>query len=601
MKNIFLIIFVVMGLSAGAMAGVMTSEVDKNQSTLDEPFWMTVTIQGSLDGDVKIPDSEEFEITRTGESTNISIMNGSISKERQYSYQVRALKEGKLTIPSLKAKVDGQELQTLVIPVEVKGGVAPPSTNDVKQNKKLVFVERELPKSSVYEGESIVTKVRLMTRARLTGATPARDAAPDWRLIPVEGQRETEVTRDGTRWHAIELTEALIPLRTGKLKAPPFGITASWIQPTARRKGNPQSLFDMFQHGAFNAGEEVTKKLVSDPVEVLVKPLPAPKPPTFSDMVGAFTVRSTVSKREISSGETATVTVEFKGQGALDRMKDLKLNIPGTRVYPDKPSLTEKVEAGAGLISTRVLKFAVVPSRGGQLDLGTFKITSFNPFSEQYEDLEINLGSILVKNSSGAAVDPAGNSGAATGQNSTDKQDIDVPVKNADVPRAEGSPQLPQARTVDDASLGKRPWFLSPLGIALEILLICGLIAVFLIMRGFRRFKSRQSTADSGSSSKEWQMVLSAIDSGDISAVDMAIRKLKSVLVSPGQDPASLTSLEMIKSAELNHFDPEIMAALRRLLAEMDRREYRSEEGCLDPALFGDMRQVIVYCQSRGS
>lgn len=96
-------------------------------------------------------------------------------------------------------------------------------------------------------------------------------------------------------------------------------------------------------------------------------------------------------------------------------------------------------------------------------------------------------------------------------------------------------------------------------------------------------------------------MVLSALDSGDISAVDIAMRKLKAVLVSPGQDPASLTSLEMIKSAELNHFDPEIAAALRRLLAEMDRREYRSEEGSLDPSLFGDIRQVIVYCQSRGS
>ena len=96
-------------------------------------------------------------------------------------------------------------------------------------------------------------------------------------------------------------------------------------------------------------------------------------------------------------------------------------------------------------------------------------------------------------------------------------------------------------------------------------------------------------------------MVLSSIDSGDISAVDMAMRKLKSVLVSPGQDPASLTSLEMIKSAELNDFDPVITAALRRLLAEMDRREYGSEEGRLDPALFSDMRQVIVYCQSRGS
>ena len=237
-------IFTAQGL---AVAGSFTAEVDKNRSTLDEPFWLTVGVQGSLDGEVLVPETKDFEIIRTGESTNISIVNGTMTKERQYTYQVRALREGSLKIPSLKAKVDDQDMLTPEIPVEVKGGVPNPrdsGNGGAAGNQKLILVERELPKTSIYEGEAIISKVRLLTRVRLTGATPARDAAPDWRLISTEGQQNSEVTRDGARWSAVELSEGLIPLRSGKLKAPPFGITATYLQPLPRRK-TPRRVFSI--------------------------------------------------------------------------------------------------------------------------------------------------------------------------------------------------------------------------------------------------------------------------------------------------------------------------------------------------------------------
>lgn len=587
----------------GLLAGSMTAEIDKTRSSLDEPFWLTVSIQGSLDGDVVVPETKDFEINRSGESTNISIVNGSMTKERQYTYQVRALKEGQLTIPTLKAKVDNEDLQTQPIAVEVKGGVAQPSQDDVAANKKLVFVERELPKTTLYEGEAMVSKVRLLTRARLTGATPARDASPDWRLIGAEGQINSETMRDGARWSVIEMREALIPLKSGHLKAPPFGISASWIQPS-QKKRRPGSVFDMFNNGAFNMGEEVSKKITSEPLDVTVKPLPSPQPAEFSDIVGAFTLNASVSKATLGPGETSTITVELKGQGALDRIRDIKLNIPGVRVYADKPTLTEKLEAGAGLMSTRVMKFALVANAPGQIDLGVVKVASFNPFTEKYETLSAVLGKLSVTGTAAAGSGNTAPTQPASAQQTTDSK---TGTNHNQPPNQESTPEAPKeilaSKIVTGNADAARPWYLGPVALAIEILILAALAGFMLVRRGWTRLKSLDSSPGKKSAT-DITPILAALESADAQiknqAFDKATDKLKELLSSPGHDAVAMTSRDMIASAEALTFDETHMEALRRVLAEIDRREYGGDADTgFDQSFMTELRQLLLYCQAR--
>jgi len=569
-------------------AGSFTAEIDKTQSSLDEPFWLTVAIQGSLSGDVEVPQSADLEIVRTGESTNISIINGSMTKERQYTYQVRALKEGSLTIPALKARVDGEDLKTAPIQVVVKGGVAPPSGNDISDNKKLVLVERELPKVNLYEGEALISTVRLLNRARLTGATPNRDSAPDWRRIGVDGQRNTEVTRDGMRWNAIEMREGLIPLKSGRLKVPAFGITATWLQPSSRKqRRSPSSVFDLFQQGVFNMGEEVTRKLLSDPMEVDVKALPLPKPQSFADIVGAFNVKSSVSKREISAGDTVTVTIEVQGQGALDRMRDVKLSLPGVKVYADRPDLKEKVEPGAGLVSTRILKFAVVPAAGGLLDLGSVKFSSFNPFTEQYEELSANLGKLSVQ----GTVSPNSPSQSTPAPETASLEES----KSEDTTR---SPIL-TPRIVENSGEADRNFWFAPWALALEFLLVAGVLAWLWIRRGIKRYIPAKVITES--SYEKWQDLLSAIDRGEPSALDRSIDQLRIEFARPGQDPKAMTSAELVQNAKSFGLEPSVVESLRRILEEIDRQQYGLDPNVsVSPSMLSDVRSVILSCIARG-
>ena len=353
----------------------------------------------------------------------------------------------------------------------------------------------------------------------------------------------------------------------------------------------------------FNSGEEVSKKLLSDPVDITVKALPSPKPQEFADMVGAFTLTGKVSKSAVSPGETATVTIEVKGQGALDRMRDVKLSVAGARIYADKPTLTEKIEAGAGLVSTRVFKFAVVPDRAGSLELGAIKLGSFNPFTEKYDILTASLGTISV--TGGSATNPDANHNQATFPSAAGgTQDQAADQKNAinstEAPaQSEAPSQAPLTpKTVSDEPASPKPWYLGPVALAVEILILSALAAWIVVSRGWRRLKS-VSVTSGNNVGDNISSLLSSLEQGDAQAIDDAVLTLKKFFAAEGQDAHAMTSQDLLRAASLKGLDQSGVEAMRRLVSELDRRQY-SESGGDAAAVVPDIKILLQYIQSRG-
>jgi hypothetical protein len=582
------------GFASMASAAAITAEVDRLKTSREEPFWLTVSIEGDLDGELSIPQSQDFEFTRTGESTNISIINGSISRQRQFTYQLSPLKTGSLTIPSLTAKIDGKPYNSLPIKVEVTGQAVDSANGQVVDDKRLVYVERELPKKVFYEGESVISTVRLLTRARLTGATPARDSAPDWRLIAVEGQKNSELVRNGAKWNTIEMREGLIPLKSGQLKVPAFGITATWIQPAERsRRPSPGSVFDMFQQGVFNMGREVTRTLRSELAEVEVKPLPLPRPKDFADIVGAFTLSSSVSKKELNAGDTATVTIQIKGQGALDRMRDLKISPSGSKVYADRPDLNEKIEPGAGLVSVRSLKFAVVPTGAGILDLGEVRITSFNPFTEEYEVLTTQLGKINV---GGTAAAP-GTVATVTAQNGNGSDDnANKTILPPDINDQQNDLSPQKVAIVTPSS---KPWWLAPWVLAVELFVMVLAISWFLIRR---LFPQKSFSAEKGFLN-QWKDL--NFDLSRDEALGEVVDLLKRQFSRDDQDPKALTSSELLASDLCQQMPPDVRDSFKRVLEQYDRLAYgkaridKSPIDKSDSSLSLDVNRLVEFYKNR--
>jgi hypothetical protein len=380
------------------------------------------------------------------------------------------------------------------------------------------------------------------------------------------------------------MDEVLIPLKPGNLTVPQFGINASWVQEAKRPdRRRPHSVFDLFQHGMFNMGEEVSRKLLSEAASLYVKPLPNPKPANFSDIVGAFTLKSSVSDSEITAGDTVTITIELSGQGALDRMQEFKVSVPGARVYDDKPELVEKIQPGAGLVSTKRFKFAVVPQQPGNLNLGRVNLLAFNPYTERYEKLTANFGTILVKE--GKAVDQP-----LQVSNETKTASVDEPKT-----QVAGDLGLLPPKRIEEAVKRPSPWWQNPWILAFELLAVFLILAWFLTRKYV--FPTTLKKSDIIRVREQCERLRADLKHGDVNVILSVIALTRDVLIKHGAYLQAMTSSDLLAHARRERADQSILDSLTRVLDAGDRLQYSArDQVVLSDQLASDINRLIDYC-----
>ena len=406
-------------------AGTVHTQLDHDEGGLGEAFGLTITISGDLSGKLELPQIPDVEVSGTGTSTSLSIINGSMSKETSYNFSLEPQKEGTFTIPPIKVQVDGEWLATdqVVIKVYAGGAAAPqrrqaprqgvnpfgqgqgnpgPSdeTNEDQASPNL-FIERDFSKKSMFEGEPIVVTTKIFHRNNIANIEANNEKPSGFRVLDIK-QFNSQEQRGNVTYSVIAIKQTLVPLRSGKLTIAPFRIKASVIMQSApsqrqRRGGSP---FDEFFDDFFNgARQRVVKRVVASPEATLdVKALPSQgKPNGFQELVGSFRIASELNQTDLKAGDTVTLTVTVDGVGALDSMVSPDLHLgPNFRVYPDKAQLTEKPGERYGLESSKVFRYALVPLQKGDYKLGELKIPYFDPSAGVYQDLKVDLGSLKV-------------------------------------------------------------------------------------------------------------------------------------------------------------------------------------------------------------
>ena len=117
----------------------------------------------------------------TGQSTNTSIVNGKITRSKNYSYTyiLRAKKEGTFELRSASIEIKGKIVESNTIkikvvkaqsrPVQQQGGGNQSRGNNESVNlgKDNLFVRVALSKRNVYKGEQIIATVKLYANPRI--------------------------------------------------------------------------------------------------------------------------------------------------------------------------------------------------------------------------------------------------------------------------------------------------------------------------------------------------------------------------------------------------------------------------------------------------
>ncbi len=160
--------------AARAQGVSLTASVDRTNVGVGEQFQLTFTLEGTTSPEkFQPPPLENFAVlTGPNPSTNVQIVNGSMSSSISYSYVLQARTEGKFTIGPATATVPPKTYSSQPIAITVtKGSPQAKSQGAQGGNGDLarqigdnLLLRVIVDRSHVYQGEQITVTYKLYTR-----------------------------------------------------------------------------------------------------------------------------------------------------------------------------------------------------------------------------------------------------------------------------------------------------------------------------------------------------------------------------------------------------------------------------------------------------
>ncbi len=398
------LLFVLFSLSvaAGAQGGKFTASVDRTTVAVGEQFQLTFTLEGTTSPEKFQPPSlDDFAVlTGPNASTNMQIINGSVSSSITYNYILQARKEGKFTIGPATAVISPRSYSTQPLAITVtkgspqaKGQGAQSGTGDIsKVIGDNIFLKVIVDRSRVYQGEQITATYKLYTRVGVANYNVTRlpSLSGFWNEdldVPKQAQGSTEVV-NGKQYRTVTLKKsALFPLHSGTLQIDPMEMTIV-VQVQSRRRSN--DIFDQFFNDPFfndpffGGVTNVNYTVRSEPVRITVEPLPPNPPGGFSGGVGKFTVESWLDKRQVKTNDPATLRVKISGRGNLKLLTAPEVVFPPDLEKYD-PKISDNISNEGNQVSgSRTFEYLVIPRHAGEQKIASFPFVYFDPERKSY-------------------------------------------------------------------------------------------------------------------------------------------------------------------------------------------------------------------------
>ncbi|WP_122894092.1 BatD family protein [Arcobacter peruensis] len=330
-----------------------------------EPLVFSLTISAN---DIKMPKLDtinSYSVQEISSSTSTNIINNKITRSIRKIYSLYPSKD--FEFPSLKFIIDGKEFFTKSQKITLKNSqktVSPIFDLSLKANNKDLYVSENFVLTVVFKYKKNSNIVDLSFEK------PNFDNF--WyKQLPNTKQYEEN------GFIVQELNFLLFPLKEGILKVNPLKINAQIIDAS-----NSYSLFS-------NTSSNI--KIYSNELEFNVKKLPS-----NTNLIGKFDIKASVDKSKVKQGEAISYKLVITGNGNIEDIKDIKLNIKNITIYDNKPKIKAKYEDGK-YKGTYTKVFSIIPN--DSITIPKIKIEYFDKDLEQviskYSD-EINI--VVEKN-----------------------------------------------------------------------------------------------------------------------------------------------------------------------------------------------------------
>ena len=444
MKKILSIVLLLGMAITGFAEDVVFKATAPKQVIVGKPFQLTYTVN-HRSRDLRAPEFTDFDVLSgpyTSTSSSTSFVNGkrTSSFEQTYTYMIMARREGTFTINPATIKVDGENVQSNGVRIQVlpedQVSSQPSDRGSVQQsegrsgstngqaaervNTENIFVRTIVTKTRVHEQEALMLSYKLyfanVDVAQLTNNTklPEFTGFLKQELEQKEIQTELEHYNGRNYQTAVLYQTILYPQHAGDIKIDPANfevVLRVQVQQRAR------SIFDDF----FGSYTNVTKMLTAPSVTIHASALPSGKPAGFSGGVGTFTLTPSISQTELQTNDAVTIKLTSTGSGNMKLIKTPAVDWPeGFEPYDPKVTNNFKTTT-SGVSGSKSIEYLAIPRSAGEYTIPPVRFSYFDIDEKAYKTLSTPEYTIHVKRS-------AGESSAAGDQPSvisyTQKEDI---------------------------------------------------------------------------------------------------------------------------------------------------------------------------------
>lgn len=372
-----LVILLITSLSLQAAS--LQATVERNPISENDTVQLILTLR-DYDGPIN-PDLTAleglFDILGSQQSSQVSIINGRMDSTKQLHITLAPKQAGRLVIPG----IDIGTLQSQPITLQVVK-----STNQQAGQIRDIALEVEVDNTAPYRQQQVILTVRLLHTINLAEGVLPDPEIPGVEIYKLGDDNGYQTVRDGRRLGVIERRYALLPQQSGEVTIPSI-----LFRGRAQERG--MGSFG----GLFNQGRQLQAR--SKPITLNIKPQPQRNSGIPWLPAKNLTLQAEWSPKQppFRVGEPITRTLTLQALGlSANQLPELSLTPQeGFKVYPDQPQL-ETDSHQQGVIGTRIEKYAIVPTRVGEISLPPINLTWWDSEQNRLSVIKLPAETIQV-------------------------------------------------------------------------------------------------------------------------------------------------------------------------------------------------------------
>lgn len=395
--------------SLAAWADVQVTASAPDVVVVGDQFRLSYKVNTQDIDDFSAPAVSGFDIlmgpSRSMQSS-FQMINGRTTQSSSvtFTYILNATKAGTYTIGPASVTVNGKKHQSNSLRIQVlppdktrsnsssnsgsNSGGGRMHTQDAGSQitGKDLFIAVTASKKRVYEQEAILLTYKvysLVSLSQLMGDMPDLDGFHT-QEIPLPQQKSLKMKHYNGRNYGTVLWRqyVLFPQRSGKLTIPSIKFQAVVVQ--QNRNIDP---FDAF-FGGGSTMTEVQKTIVAPALTIQVDPLPEPRSSNFSGAVGQFTLKSSLTPKEIKTNDALTLRLTVSGTGNMKLMKAPVVNFPKDFESYDAKTTDNTKIGREGATGEMIFDYLAVPRHSGKYTVPPVEFCYFDPAAKQYKTLK---------------------------------------------------------------------------------------------------------------------------------------------------------------------------------------------------------------------